>query len=208
MKQSGTRNLRPSWTHGVRKGDDYLGDNPFDRFLYVEEAQSWEDFVRWFKGMHGAWAYRGQSNASWALYPSIDRRLRVSGKGRNFSFYQQVDVRLYEQELMFRFQREAHQYRDYLPEDDDLTSWLALMQHHGTPTRLLDWTTSPYVAVYFALEDETEKAAVWAIDLDWLEKRGNMILQEQGRKRIPGIARNFVESSNSRVTHSTTPFSA
>jgi hypothetical protein len=166
-------------------GDDYLGDNPFDKFLYVEEAESWEDFVKWFRGMHGVWAYRGQSDASWALYPSIDRRLRVSGKSQYFEFYQQLDVRSYEQELMFRFQREVHQYRGYLPEEGDLTSWLALMQHHGTPTRLLDWTASPYVAAYFALEDETPKAAVWAIDLDWLEERGNTILQAQNRKRIP-----------------------
>jgi hypothetical protein len=166
-------------------GEDYLGDNPFDKFLYLEEAESWEDFVKWFRGMRGAWAYRGQSDANWALYPLINRRLRVRGEHENFNFYQQLDVRSYERDLMFRFQREAHQYCDHLPEECDLMSWLALMQHHGTPTRLLDWTASPYVAAYFALEDQTQKAAVWAIDLDWLEERGNIILQSQSRKRIP-----------------------
>jgi hypothetical protein len=58
---------------------------------------------------------------------------------------------------------------------DDELEWLGLMQHHGAPTRLLDFTWSPFVAAFFALEKATEDAAVWAINLPllWdLHRRG------------------------------------
>jgi hypothetical protein len=44
-----------------------------------------------------------------------------------------------------------------------------LIQHHGGPTRLLDFTHSFYVAAFFALERATEDVAVWAVNLDRLE---------------------------------------
>ena len=166
-------------------GDDYLGDNPFDKFLYVEEAENWEDFLAWCKPLMGGWGFRGQSDSRWNLNPAINRSLFVSGEISGFSFGQKLDIRSYEERLLFRFKQEAHQYSQHLPEDADLMGWLALMQHHGTPTRLLDWTWSPYVAAYFAFEDDTDKAAIWAVDLDWLEHRGNRILQEKDGERIP-----------------------
>jgi hypothetical protein len=53
---------------------------------------------------------------------------------------------------------------DHVPPDADSFQWLALMQHHGAPTRLLDLTWSPYVAAFFALERASGDAAVWALN--------------------------------------------
>jgi hypothetical protein len=55
------------------------------------------------------------------------------------------------------------------------------MQHHGAPTRLLDWTYSIYVALYFAMEQSSGDCCVWKISKTWLN--------EEGRKLFLGLSR-------------------
>jgi FRG domain len=102
----------------------------------------------------GYWGFRGRENAEWFLHPTLDRAVEVSGEGAGFSFVTHLDRGVTEDRLLFRFNQQAHRHLRHLPDKDDIVTWLALMQHHGAPTRLIDWTKSPYLAAYFPFSFE------------------------------------------------------
>lgn len=92
--------------------------------------------------------YRGQAADSWGLEPKLARVLRQAG------VTSQSEGERIERRLLEQFESRAHHH---LPAEipsairvaNRMARW-SLMQHHGAPTRLLDWTQSPYVAAYFA----------------------------------------------------------
>lgn len=103
------------------------------------------------------WLYRGQQLAEWNLETSLERLC-------NRECIPTTDRLAVEQHLLREFQRAFHHYSNHPPAEDAIIEWTSLMQHHGAPTRLLDFTYSIYVAAYFALEDAAKKpCAIWAI---------------------------------------------
>jgi len=70
----------------------------------------------------------------------------------------------------------------YLPGEKEELEWMSLMRHHGAPTRLLDWTRSPYVAAFFAVEEATDdiQSAIWAIDTEAIRTEAIHLLSESG----------------------------
>lgn len=119
--------------------------------------ESWEQFQEVVgKPKFRSWAFRGQSNAAWQLFSSLSRYLKT------FKVHKDAWVQQ-ELRILRIFRRKTHLFLDHIPEENDSFQWLALMQHHGAPTRLLDFTWSPYVAAFFALERATQDAAIWAL---------------------------------------------
>jgi FRG domain len=93
---------------------------------------------RYFSESRGRWVFRGHSRASYELVPSVGRAKHTARSRER-----------YEQSLFDIFCREAVAYINPTPTSD--WEWLSLAQHHGLPTRMLDWTYNPLVALYFAV---------------------------------------------------------
>ena len=70
-----------------------------------------------------------------------------------------------EMDIIKEFQRKASLYIGHEPHKDNVLEWLALMNHHGAATRLLDWTYSFFIAVYFALAEGPRRSIVWALNV-------------------------------------------
>lgn len=121
------------------------GWNDANEALY---ADSWQERLGRFRSRR---AFRGMSGPNNGLRTSL---MRLGGS------YEHL-----ERPLLRTFQR--YSPRDAVP-DDSVWSWLAVAQHHGLPTRLLDWTYSPFVALHFATHDldaYNTDGVVWAVDV-------------------------------------------
>ena len=104
--------------------------------------------------------YRGQARSEWPLSPGYMRLTEPPSEAT----------------LLMRFKQSAAMLIEKTPRDS--FDWLFLMQHFGVPTRLLDWSESPLVALYFAVEnndnDNGHDGALWLLHPSELNKNANI----------------------------------
>lgn len=140
------------------------------------------------------WVYRGQSDATWPIASSFERLLTPAVK--KIKCFERA-LRGRERESILEFKKRAWHY---VPDPNmSYLEWLTLMRHHGVPTRLVDFSESALIALYFALQpSKVENAncvgdgnnvkqsdfAVWALNRESLK---GYFQQSCVGKVIPGF---------------------
>jgi hypothetical protein len=162
---------------------------------FVESLE--EQLEAWQAATHGPIepVFRGQANAAWELVPALLR----SGP------YE----RLVEDRLLREFQRGARPFLRQPPMGR--LQWMALGQHHGLPTRLLDWSESALVALFFAIQEHhcidgaprverTEDACVWMLNRARLHARHalpeQIVLVDAAEREWPANLRALIEGES------------
>ncbi|MGV3499583.1 MAG: FRG domain-containing protein [Hydrogenophaga sp.] len=95
--------------------------------------------------------YRGVPDATYALVPSLGRQKTVKP----------ANLEAFEERVLEDFRRRALPFLKDAPKTQ--IEWMFLAQHYGVPTRLLDWTTNPLIALYFAVASDEHPGADYAV---------------------------------------------
>lgn len=138
----------------------------YELIMKIEESIEHTEGPRWFRGEGDFERFR--------LTPSLFRHPEVLS--------QKTDPLTLEARVIARFKQTSF---PFLP-DRPITEldWIFTAQHFGIPTRLLDWSENPFIALYFALSSHKQDAipCVWSLDpLLWTKKS----LNNPGMARIP-----------------------
>lgn len=131
------------------------------------EIRSVEELLKQLNSLQNHFLYRGHADANWQLRSSLER---IIGSRWTASV-----AKRFEEHSLAQFQSKFHLYDRENMKPDSKLAWLSIMQHYGVPTRLLDFTESPYVALYFALEAYSPQScadfAIFALDYSSIMER-------------------------------------
>jgi hypothetical protein len=136
-------------------------EGTLDQSFVEFHPETWLE-IRSMSEQFSGWVFRGQHCFDWGLKTSLERAYLPGSNPHSLSGY--------EQSILRQFRRAAHHFIASPPDENDTLEWLSLIQHHGGPTRLLDFTKSLYVAAFYAVEDAEGDSAIWCLNPNALNK--------------------------------------
>ena len=139
------------------------------RAFIVTQMEHWNDIFRLNQRFMSNFVFRGQGNTEWPLSTSLARM--VSNHHPNYA--DSIIPASYEEQMMNEFKWKYPSYEKIrIPGADEAIEWLSLMQHYGSPTRMLDFSQSMYVALFMAIDGSFfPSSAIWAINRHVLNER-------------------------------------
>lgn len=157
----------------------------------IINIESWKHFLEVIEGIkaHSSflpyWVFRGQENSEWSLMPSLCRQFHNQNISKDYA----ISIEKYN---LDQFIQNAPNFEDFKKSEHfskNPVVWLSIMQHYGCSTRMLDWTGSPYVALYFAVMSSFDKDGALFLFLD-------SILRSEQRQELVGKEDKILEYPN------------
>ena len=150
--------------------------------MQIIEIKSFSEFESEVDKINQSALCRGVPKSEYGLIPFL------------FRHKVKTDIDVREENMMWLFKSHAKGYLANYPESD--LEWLTIAQHHGLPTRLLDWTLSPLVAIFFAvLKHKNYDGAVYVYDIKRFKEESEICL-----KSLDEIVAFFPPHATKRVT--------
>lgn len=133
-----------------------------EKAYITTEIEHWNDIFRLNQRFMSNFVFRGQGNSDWDLKTSLARMV----EGHHPNYVDKIMPAAYEQRMMEEFQWKYPSYeKSHIPKAEEAIEWLSLMQHYGSPTRMLDFSYSMYIAMFMAIDGSfAPKSAIWALN--------------------------------------------
>ena len=170
-----------------------MNETNIDQGIIEHTLPSWRGFGDFIATQHAncpAYIYRGQADATWKIASTLDRlEARHPRKknhwGDNPDYFECTPVP--RNEHLAAFQEVVRGKRGAIPPALTENEWWAMAQHHGLATPILDWTYSPFIAMFFAFEEhgyidyidrqtgnyrEPENRAIYVVPFHLIDQKG------------------------------------
>ena len=157
---------------------------------FVETVlEQWNDISILNPRFLAGFVFRGMGDYKWHIESSLERMIKRYHPISDIAH--EVYPQGYEIDMLKEFQWKYPKYsKNNIPQSDDVIEWLSIMQHYGSPTRMVDFTCSPYIALFMAMDSSGEKhdASIWCLNEIILR---NILCEEYENRndiRISGIS--------------------